>query len=312
MKLFRPSSRGMWIAAVSTILILPFVFPVLSHAPAPAEIQTDDRRLIKATWLWDARRIATEPDEILSFLQKNGVNLLYLQVKPSDVSVDHYRHFIRKARSLGIDVHALNGQPEWAFLHRYDELQSFVDWVRGYNDAVLRSESFTGIHLDIEPYLLPQWETDRDRVIREWKENTERIVAQIKERSDLVAGADLPFWLDDVPAVPGETPSGQLSSWMIRQFDHVTLMAYRNKAVEDDGILAHVRSELKTAAAWNKTVLVGVSINATDEGDKVSFAEKGKAEMQRQLSITDAHLRPFASYGGHAIHDYASWKAAKD
>lgn len=288
-------------AAIAQLLLWPVELAV-SKEEEPA--------LTRATWLWDTKRIATESEDILSFLQQNGANLLYLQVNQENVAMKEYQKFLRLAHDSGIEVHALDGSPEWALHEHYHKLQAFADWVHQYNLSVPEQERFSGIHLDIEPYLLPRWKQNRSEVVREWMETTANIVSYIKANQQVQIGADLPFWLDVVPAGKRNTPP--LSTWMIGKFDHVTLMAYRNMAASKDGIVEHVKHELKAAKALNKKVVVGVNIRQTSEAEKVTFAKKGKAEMERQLKIADALLRPYSSYAGQAVHDYESWTEALD
>ncbi|MFY0543761.1 hypothetical protein [Brevibacillus sp. H7] len=304
-----PMFRAVFITAACTQLLLHSAGQIQSKEVFPVNTPTHPVAMTKATWLWDTGKIATEPEEVLSFLRQNDMNLLYLQVKQDQISQTDYRSFLRLAHENGVEVHALDGRPEWALLEHYPKLQSFVDWVHQYNRSVEEHERFSGIHLDIEPYLLPQWKRHRNDVVHEWMEVTSRIVPYIKTSVGLTAGADLPFWLD---IIPGEKFSTPLSTWMINEFDHVTVMAYRNKATDTDGIVTHVKQELEAASARNKKVIVAVNIRQTNESEKVSFAKKGKAEMQRQLDIADTHLRPYPSYAGQAIHDYESWKHALD
>lgn len=63
----------------------------------------------------------------------------------------------------------------------------------------LRPVGFDGIHLDIEPYVLPQWAADHDAVIQTWESNLSAFLGKTSG-SGLELGIDIPFWFDGYSA----------------------------------------------------------------------------------------------------------------
>lgn len=292
-------------AARSTLLLFCFAGFLVGFVPP---LKTIEKEVI-ATWVWNTGVIATEQANMLSFVKENRVNLLYLQIDPN-LQLDAYRTFIKNAEAAGIEVHALAGQPSWAFAENQTRLEELIDWVITYNKSVASTEQFAGIHLDIEPYLLPQWTENRSAVIRQWMNNVSFYVTKAKKDGSLQISCDIPFWLDEV-AVPGQ-PSSSLGEWMIKQHDHVTLMSYRDQAEGTDGIISLVQNELAAADRLGKKIIVGVDMKQSIEGEYVSFHEEGKAEMVRQLSLLQNWLNPYASFRGISVHSYEYWKVAKE
>lgn len=74
-----------------------------------------------------------------------------------------------------------------------------------YRSAVSDQAAFDGIHVDIEPYLLEEWEQDRDDAVRQWMDNSAYLVNRVKQTGSLRVSADLPFWIHKIPARPGES-----------------------------------------------------------------------------------------------------------
>jgi len=259
---------------------------------------------VKATWIWQAELIIAEKEHILSFSKENGINLIYLRID-LELPHEHYSQFIKDATAAGIEVHAVGGHPAWATNAHLPRIMKLVNWVKQYNLAVMQDEQIKGIHLDIEPYLLAQWEDDKTSVLKEWKNNIEAFVEETKKGTDLEASADLAFWLDNMPTP--DQPDTPFSQWMISQLDHTTLMTYRDAAEGPNGILALAENELNQADALGKKLVIAVNMKDTGE-DHVSFALKGSEEMNRQLSIVQDHLEVRPSYAGNAIHDYRYWK----
>ncbi|MFP3388621.1 hypothetical protein [Brevibacillus sp. SIMBA_040] len=260
----------------------------------------------KATWIWQSEIIGQDKQQVLEFCEQNEINLIYLRIdmnKPSD----YYRSFIREATAQGIEVHAVAGHPAWAFTSNQKRMMNIVSWVKKYNLESEPDERIRGIQLDIEPYLLPQWDTERERVIREWQANVEAFTAAVRDETGLMSSVALAFWLDDIPTP--DNPDMPLSKWMIDQFDTICIMAYRDRLNGSNGILSLIEQEMHEADELGRRVLVAVNVKK-DMNDHVSFAEEGVSEMNRQLALLPEHLEQHPSYSGVAIHDYRYWKEA--
>ncbi|MDH4618238.1 hypothetical protein [Brevibacillus sp. AY1] len=286
--------KRLWLPLLLTLLLI--FLSVVAQRPT----------LTKATWIWDAQLIASQPEEIVAFAKQNQINLIYLQIKPVEISPRDYRTFNRLASRAGIKVEALSGDPNWVFTRNRDSIGDLIAWVKAFNNRAAEDERFQGIHVDIEPYLLPEWKKERDGVVLQWMKNMEYLVAETKKDTSLLVSADLPFWIDSVH-VPGTQEP--LSSWMLQRLDSITLMAYRNFADGPNGILSIVEKIVDDANDQKqRSVVVGVNILDSGEGAHVSFHERGTEEMMSELAILHRALADNPGYGGSAIHDYESWK----
>jgi hypothetical protein len=124
--------------------------------------------------------IALEPTDDLS-----------VQIK----SAAHLRAFIRKAHDQGIQIHALDGSPEFAVRSGHAIPLAVVDAVADFNSTSKTEECFDGIHFDNEPYLLLGWINagQREDILRDFL--TLNLECQHKAReAGLTFGVDVPFW----------------------------------------------------------------------------------------------------------------------
>lgn len=253
----------------------------------------------KATWLWDTEWIRDSGEEIVSFCRSNYVNLIYLQTS-STVGPDTYRSFIRKAHEAGIDVHALNGAPEWAKERHEEEGNSFIRWVIDYNRQAAEGERFTGVHLDVEPYLLPEWKQDEASLVRSWLDNMESWLEEGRE-AGLYMAADVPFWL---PRLDMPTGNGKVSSWMLEQFDSLTIMAYRDNS---DSIYESSKELLSQADKLGKPIVIGLELGKTNEGAYLSFHGKPLDYFEEHLRDVKELGASHSSFAGTAIHHLRVW-----
>ncbi|MBB6634849.1 hypothetical protein [Cohnella thailandensis] len=258
----------------------------------------------RATWLWDTPLIGSEAADILDFATGNGLNTIYLQIN-RDVKDDDYKSFIQAAGELGIEVHALDGRASWGFVKSRPNIDASLDWLRDYQESAAAEEKFKGIHVDIEPYSLPGWSSGGSDFIPQWQSNV-RYIASRADQLELPVHADIPFWLYNY-----KTPEGNetLSRWMMRQYDGVTIMAYRDSA---QTIAGAADKELEEAADLGVPAMIGVETLATAEGASITFYGEGRSYLSGQLRQAERLLSGRNAFSGFAIHEYGAWRAMKE
>ncbi|MEK4435161.1 MULTISPECIES: hypothetical protein [Paenibacillus] len=259
---------------------------------------------IRATWVWDTTQIEKNPQEVLKFAVDHDINTIYLQIN-RDVKIPYYTDFIRKARAYNIAVDVMDGRAAWGLTESREQIASFLDWIEAYQDSVEPDEKFAGIHLDIEPHVHPEWKTNQASVITQWQGNVQYIVDRAA-LMNMPVGADLPFWLDNYK-IPGSTMA--VSSWMIRKFDSITIMAYRDTAA---AIYNVAKDELAEASQLGKTISIAVETKQSKEGDFITFYEEGSVYMESQLKQVEKLAAEHSSFKGFSIHEYTSWKTLKE
>ncbi|MED5018026.1 hypothetical protein P9847_12005 [Paenibacillus chibensis] len=262
---------------------------------------------VRGTYIWEANEVLQNGQEILDFAKEKHLNWLYVRLDLQQ-PYSAYTSFIKQASAAGIEVHAMGGHPIWALEENRAKMMKLVNYVKNYNRAVQGDERFHGIHLDIEPYVLPDWKTDSAEVIAEWTSNVDAFVRELKKDSSLEASMDLAVWLDKYK-VPGEDIS--LSKWMIDRMDHVSLMAFRDTAAGSNGIVSVSKEEIAFADELGKPLLISVEMKESHEGNHITFFEEGSAYMEGELAKVAELLKNSPSYTGNLVHAYDYWKNAK-
>lgn len=251
-----------------------------------------------STWVWNPWLLRTSPDDLLHFAASNRVTTLYVQID-AEMDAADYASFIRRASAQHVRVYALDGSPGWALDRSLP--QAFVDWLTRYQSSAASNEKFAGIHIDVEPYLLPEWNSGRNDLLIAWKKSIEVLLTGAG-RLGLPAEADMPFWFDE-HAMPGE--KGTLSAWMIDRFDGVTIMAYRDSGEQ---IAEISKNELAEAEKLGKTLRIAVETNPSAETPRVTFYEEGSSFLKRQLETARKIFGDSPTFAGFAVHDYEGWK----
>jgi hypothetical protein len=260
-----------------------------------------------ATWLWNSDSLLPKKDEVFQFLQQNKINLVFLQIDP-DLSANEYGDFISKAGTLGIEVHALGGAPNWILPENQIKMYKLIDWVKNYNNKVQANQQFKGIHIDMEPFVMPEWNQNTDTMLGLWRDTVSGFVDEIKKDSPhLIVGGDLPVWLERFNVPDGHGGRTTLSDWMIRELDLTTLMAYRDNS---NDILSSVSQEMDEAEKDGKSIIVSVETKPSKEGP-ITFYDKGQTIMMQELGKVVNTLQSRAPFVGYAIHDYESWITLK-
>lgn len=281
----------LFILAGLTGLLLLVLLPLLLPSPSVNEN--------KATWVWEAKLIRSQAEEIVSFSMNEGITTIFLQIQ-QEVRDEDYRRFNALAHQAGIEVHALDGHPEWAYSQGLDEGMKLLSWLERFHAASRPEERFDGIQFDVEPYVRERWEQEQQQVVAEWSINMSAW-AREASRQGLYISAAVPFWLD---RIPGPSGSGSFSRWIISRMDAIAVMAYR-----DDGELMYElsRQELEQADELGKQVWIGMELGNTDEGDHLTFYSKSEQAMEEEAQRAATLGSGHPSFAGLAVHHYQAW-----
>ncbi|WP_050179764.1 hypothetical protein [Domibacillus robiginosus] len=231
----------------------------------------------RATWIWDAQAMR-DSEEMLSFLAEQNTSDVYVQID-SSVSNSVYQTFIERAHDQDIQVHALDGSPDYT----EKDLNTFLQRVQSLN--------WDGIHLDIEPYLSENWKKNQKQAVYRY----EKLIKQAA-KSGWTLGADIPFWYDEIPSSTGES----LAEFVIQRTDYTVIMAYRDSAQH---IMEVSSKERALGRSLEKDVWIAVETISNPEADNVSFYGKSADYFQEELKKLEDEC------GCHiAVHHAESWK----
>jgi len=261
-----------------------------------------------ATWVWHAQDIMKNTNQIIDFLVKNNVKDIYLQVD-YELDLNSYKSIIEKAFANNINVHALEGSPEWVTDQGIDMQQKFFKWVTDYQNEASYNQQFRGIHLDVEPYLSEQYHSNINKNIQYYQDCLANALSQ-SENLGLSLSVSIPFWFDEV-AYSTEYGEGVLAEWIISHVKNVVIMAYRDTALGDTGIISLVSAEMEWAKKYGAVIIVGVETQRSDEGNNIGFYEEGQRQMNKELNRIYKSYDGTTGFGGVAIHHLTSWMKLK-
>lgn len=290
------------------VLIFSLYLGNMVQSPLIQKVRADMNIPEKSTWLWNTQTIINDSEAILNFLEDQNVKKLHLQIN-QDIELYEYSKFIERATEKNIKVYALDGAPNWATKKGKIDQRKFLLWVSNYQKNTPNTQQFSGIHLDIEPYLTPGWNTSYEKTVLAYQT---RIIEAKNQTNKLriPLEADMPFWFDEMP-YHNKLGKGSLSEWMIDQVDQITIMAYRDQAEGPNGIIELIKNEMKYAKNKGKTLSIGVETGESAEANYVSFYEEGHEYMIEQLEKVHASYAEYSSLGGFSIHYLHSWMQMK-
>ncbi len=234
----------------------------------------------RAMWLWESRVVLHDPaqrEQLFTFCRDEAIEQLWMQLdyriagqSPHEVIAPTtgssasapakqvtiqlpdpaaWRRFLTEAHQARIQVHALDGYPEFALKPQHAAPLAVVDAVIDFNRESTPEQRFDGIHFDNEPYLLLGWEdrTRREQILREFLELNVECQRRVRTQSGLTFGIDIPFWWQELDEATGK-PQGEVtfagkkkpaSHHCIDLLDQVGIMNYRDAAEGADGLIAH-------------------------------------------------------------------------
>jgi len=279
--------------------IVAFFFVlVLFIGGSPAMAQTPDR----ATWLWNPWMFYDSPESTLVFLQQKKVSTVFVQID-SDIPRTKYHAFLTGAHKANIKVFALDGAPNWGNTTGAKAKNKFKNWLANYQKTAPATAKFDGIHVDIEPYGLPEWETKRAATVRGFQ-NVLTELAAFSKTQKLQFEADIPFWFDEITYNNPTYGKGNLAEWTIKNTDGVALMSYRDTA---QAIIDISSKEMAWGKTYGKKVRVGVETMESKEYPFISFHEEGEQAMERALVDVNTAFRGYSSFAGVSVHHVGSW-----
>lgn len=277
----------------------------------------------RAVWAWEEESYAmlergSSAKEALRFCGSKGINTIYLYADSYkgrnliEKKPGLYRKLIASLHKGGLRVYALLGSwhlhtEEYVRPERRAEALAMLKRVLDYNSSAGPLERFDGVNLDLEPHMLADWKTDRDRLLLSFLDMGGEMMAMKKAAgAALKIGPAVPFWLDGI-VLEWDGRKKPVSEHILDIYDYAALMAYRDRAEGADGMVALAAGELKYAGAIGKEVVVGVEVTPNDIR-KVSFDRKSEAEMEWELLLAADAFGKEPAFGGFALHHFGSYR----
>ncbi len=236
--------------------------------------------------------------------QQAGVLRLHVRIEDAEVVFGYpWRRFLSDAHQQGLRVEALFGGPDVEIRRGF--LSTELDAIATFNASSGPTEVFSGVHLDLQPYLEHEWKSParRQKLLRSFLQGIEALSAQAT-RANLTISLDVPFWWDRPDPLAegraiadvffkGETkPASYHAAALV---DSVGLMNFRNVAStsevldEDNGLIGHGIRFLE--AVDNPNVHMRLQVGTASQAKSYWFAPSDVAREQF-LSRVFARIDP--------------------
>jgi hypothetical protein len=261
-------------------------------------------------WQSSAATDAGEMARLLCLARARAVDTVFLEAEGLVASQSPaLPTFTRVAGDAGVLTELLFGAADWALRPQHAYVVALAQAAVSLSGAD-GGPLISGLHFDIEPYVLPEWAADPPGTANQLLELLERLNA-VTADAGVRLTVDMPFWYDTVSVSRDGGPARPLHELVIDRVPRVLVMAYRDGAgtctlPSLDGLITHSSQELPYAASVGRQAWIAVDTSPATPS-KVTFREEGTVPMEAALAET-ACAYPGPSLAGLAVHDWASYR----
>lgn len=278
-------------------------------------------------WIWEKQTEITNTDRarLVNQAAAAGFNAVYITLDdyldiyslPSGVAKEQkikaysesLDSFIGLARAKGIAVDAEAGWRDWAEGDNRAKAYAIVDFVLQYNKT--HTNSFRALQYDVEPYLLPDYETNKAAILKNFLGLVDDTLARI-QNSNLRLSVAIPHFYDSrqawTPSISYGGITGHPFTILLKILDRkpgsmVLVMAYRNFTDGADGTIAIADTEVREASlgSGSTNIIVAQETGDVDPG-YVTFYGRSKSELYGALGTITNTFKDQKNFGGTAVH----------
>lgn len=224
---------------------------------------------------------------------------------------------VAKANSLGMVVDVEGGWKDWAYPHNRWKGFALIDMAKEYNLAYPNAK-IRALQYDVEPYILPEYETNKEKVLTEFVEFVDQSANRLVG-SDVKFSLAIPHFYDSAQAW---TPTVTYNGTTAHTFTHllrilekkpdgmILLMSYRDFFEGANGTkeIAQVEIQEASRGGYSTQVIVGQETGNVDPAF-VTFYGSTKTVVLNMLSTISSSFGTYSNYGGTATHYMDSFLA---
>ncbi len=326
--------------ATPTAIATPTAVATSTPTPTPTALNTSGVRPVAqnkfyGVWVWDdvykmsdagitaivnnsaAGGFDTIYLTIDKYLELNAISNTNTRAAALASYADSLSKFISLANAKGMQVFAEAGWKDWAENGKRTKSISILQYVKNYNAT--RQAKFAGVQYDIEPYLLSSYERNKATVLTNFVNHVAEIVAA-NQTINIPLEFVIPHFYDCAQKwTPNVTYAGKSDC----TFNHlltildkspnstISIMAYRNFAEGDNGVLKLVQEELKQAQGKATKIVVAQETGDVDPA-YVTYFGTDKTYMYGEFAKIVNAIGAMSSFGGMAVHYIDPFTALAD
>ena len=310
----------------------------VSSSTLPLE-QHFSRDHTNAVWDWSnvLNKTGSQLQSTSDFLYLHQINTVYLDAgryadlpatgssaQRSDLDAAYVRYISALAKR-NVKVYAAAGDPSWSDRDKWQQPATVLANVERFNAAHPKTR-FAGIEYDVESYNQQGFDTGsqtvKGLVLGDYLDMVDYLASLTgnymqKANPSFDLGFTVPYWYDNensnIPNVSWNNQTGPELFHLLDRLNklphsNVVVMAYRNAASGNDGVVAHARTEVDyaSAKASNVSVIIGQEVNDVQPA-KITYYGKSPTELSSQFKTVEDEFKASDSFGGIAINDLAGY-----
>lgn len=235
--------------------------------------------------------------------------------------------YISIMNERGVRVFASAGDTDWSKPGQRKIPLAIQRFVHDYNQST-GGGVFAGTEFDIESYNQDGFEkaslTEKGLVLMEFIDTVNELAAKHEEyikksgNGDFEIGFAIPYWLDNqngnIESVAWQDKTGPALYHLLDRLSqlpksNVVVMAYRDAAAGNDGMIYHSRTEIDYAQAQAANVDIIIGIEVTNvEPEKITFYGKTHTELTNEVKLLYEEFEKSGVLGGTAINDLEGYR----
>jgi hypothetical protein len=297
------------------------------------------RDRVNAVWDWSNPMTKTQKDlkSISDFMYLHQLTAVYVDVGQYEQFINSplsekeksdkqkfeqsLKNYIKELGKRNIQVYAAAGNTDWSTPPLRHIPISILELVHAYNEEH-PDAAFAGMQFDIESYNQEGFAegstTVKALVLEDFLDTVDRLLtaSELYNESNNTTfglGFAIPYWFDNengnIPVVTWRNKTGPALYHLMDRLNmspnnNVVVMAYRNAARGNDGIIAHSRSEVDyaRAVAPNVSVVIGQEVNDVEPA-KITYFGSTTTKLSNEIGFTKEAFGDTEQFRGIAIND---------
>lgn len=283
-------------------------------------------------WIWDSPYTMNPAyaKEVISVSRKNGFNVLYVTVDDYLEVLDmplreraSYKEnymkslsiFVDAAQDAGLEVDAVGGAKDWAMSDNRRKGYELIEFVKEYNKKYPRAK-LRGLQYDVEPYLLTEYNADKQKVLKEFVTFIDESARRMKDMPEQFSIVIPHFYDSKQNWTPEYSYRGEKASTFThllnvlkqKKESSIIIMSYRNFFEGENGTKEISEAELEESSNREyptKIIIAQETGNVTP--DYVTFYDYPKLSLFDALQEMQEYFKKYKAFDGVAVHYFDSF-----
>ncbi len=279
-------------------------------------------------WVWETppKMSETYVDQMIASAKEYGFTTLYITIddyvmistltdeKQKLQQKNQYfktlSGIIKKSHTNDIAVDVVGGARDWAYPENRWKGYALIDFVKEYNDTYPEAK-IRGLQYDVEPYLLPEYDEDKEKPLLQFLEFIDESMMRMKD-VDASFSIVVPHFYDAAqkwtPPIPYAGKSEHTFTHLLdilekKPGSSIIVMAYRNFFEGGDGVKQLADAEIHEASEGAYATRIIVAQETGDvEPPYVTFFGKSKEDLNMSVDAIRKAYAASKNFGGVSIH----------